>query len=185
MLTANELSVDALRKLGGYPHYLGLGVIKCRIGSNSSYHFYCDRAPILVNQIHDHRFGFTSTILVGRLRNIIYEIAGQDPTSTLQVERGECKKGAEREVLVENAKMVEVDRFVTSPGESYYIAHDTLHMIEHLDPVTITYLEKEPFAKLEPRFVVDTSLPRVCAMSQPKSQDECWEVIEYALGLIS
>lgn len=169
--------------MGGYPHYLGLGVIKCRIGNDKAYHFYCDRAPCIVNQIHDHRFSFKSTTVAGRLRNIIYEIDGQDSNSPLQVERGECKAGAEREILVKNANLVEVERFVTAPGESYFIKHDTLHRIEHLDSVTITFLEKQPFAKMEPRFVVDTSLPFVCAQSQPKTQDECWEIIEYALAL--
>jgi hypothetical protein len=175
------LTIDELRRLGGYPHYLGLGVIKCRIGHDESYHFYSDRAPVLVNQIHDHRFGFKSTIIKGILRNIIFVIDGQDLNSTLQVERGECKRGAEREVLVANAKMKELCRFDTGVGDSYNIEYDTLHQIELVTPKVITHLKKEPFSQLEPRFVVDTSEPRVCAMSQPKSQKECWEIIEYTL----
>jgi hypothetical protein len=177
------ITVDELRALGGYPHYLGLGVIKCRVGNDRAYHFYCDRAEVLVNQIHDHRFSFKSTILRGELKNYIYEIAGTDPTSTLQVERGECKKGAERTIEVHNAKMKEICNYTNVEGGSYYMPYDTLHQIERLSPVVVTYIEKEPFSQMEPRFVVDTSEPRVCAMSKPKTQDECWEIIDYALKL--
>lgn len=175
------ITVDDLRKMGGYPHYLGLGVIKCRVGADESYHFYSDRAEVLVNQIHDHRFGFTSTILKGVLKNTIYIIDGQDPDSVLQVERGECKKEADREILVANANMKELINFTSCVGESYYIAYDTLHQIEVVTPTLVTHLKKEPFSQIAPRFVVDTSMPRVCAMSKPKTQDECWEIIEYTL----
>lgn len=175
------ITVDELRKLGGYPHYLGLGVIKCRIGNDRAYHFYCDRAEVLVDQIHDHRFSFKSTIVAGSLKNYIYEITGSDPESTLQVERGRCEVGAHRSIVVHNAKMVEVCNFTSAEGSSYYMPYNTLHQIERLTPVVITYLEKEPFSQFEPRFVVDTSQPRVCAMSKPKTQDECWEIIEYAI----
>lgn len=208
------LTVDQLKKMGGYPHYSGLGVIKCRIGSDRSYHFYCDKTPCIIDQIHDHRFGFRSTLVAGRLRNIIYEVVGQDSNSVYQLEEGECKPGAERKILLRNADVVEVDRFVTEPGNSYYIKHDTLHRIEHLDPVTITYLEKDPFAKMEAHFVINTTRPRICAASLPESHgdadhtivrvthdaetigmeremvaermspDKCWEIIEYALGLV-
>ena len=176
------ITVDELRERGGYPHYLGLGVIKCRIGADESYHFYSDRAPVLVNQIHDHRFGFTSTVLKGRLKNTIYNTDGQDPNSTLQIERGECKKDAERVVITPNAKFVKACEFFTSAGESYYIAYDSLHQVEYLTPKIITHLFKEPITQVEPRFVVDTTVPRVCAMSEPKTQDECWEIIEYTIN---
>lgn len=176
------ITIDELRKMGGYPHYLGLGVIKCRIGKDEAYHFWSDRSPVLVDQIHDHRFGFTSTVLKGVLKNTIFVVDGQDPDSMLQVERGECKEGAEREILVPNAKMKEVINFTTAPGESYYIAYDTLHQIELMTPKVITHIKKEPFSQMAPRYVVDTSIERVCAMSQPKTQDECWEIIEYTIN---
>jgi len=177
------ISIDELRKRATYVHYLGLGVIKCRIGKYESYHFYSDRSPVLVNQIHDHRFGFTSTILKGVLKNTIYIIDGQDPESVLQVERGECKKEADREILVTNANMKELTNFTSCAGESYYIAYDTLHQIEVVTPALVTHLKKEPFSQIAPRFVVDTSVPHICAMSQPKTRNECWEIIEYTLAL--
>lgn len=176
-----ELTVDKLRKLGGYPHYLGLGVIKCRLKDDLSYHFYSERSPAIVDNIHEHRFGFTSTVLKGRLKNIIYDVDGSNPESTLQVERGECRPGVERVIEVENAKIIELCSFITPPGESYHIESYTLHRIQWLTDKGITFLEKEPVVRIDPRFVEDISKPRVCAMSQPKSKEECWEIIEFTL----
>lgn len=176
------ITVDWLKENDGYPHYSGLGAIKCRLKYNRAYHFYSDHSPTLVNRIHDHRFGFTSTIIKGKLENTIYEIDGQNPESILQVERGECKRGAEQKIIMPNANVKKLVSFTTGIGESYHIEYDTLHQINQMTPAVITYLMKEPVSQLEPRLVIDTSIPRVCSWP-PKTQKECWEIIEYTLAL--
>ena len=178
-----QLTVDGLRKLDGYAHYMGLGVVKYVFRNNRSYHFYSELAPILVEDIHEHRFGFTSKVIKGELKNYIYDIDGQDPDSTLQVERGECSPGAERTIEVPNANVVEMCTFTTVAGQSYHIAYDTLHRVECVTPKVITLLDKElPFQQENPRFITDAANPSPCAFSQPKSEKECWEIIEYTLN---
>lgn len=176
------ITIDELRKLGGQPHYMGLGVIKYAFRGNRAYHFWSDLAPAIVEDIHEHRFGFTSKIVKGELKNYIYNVDGQDPNSTLQVERGECFPGAERIIEVPNANVVEMCTFTTVAGKSYKITYDTLHRVELITPKVITLLDKEvPAVQENPRFITDTSCPSVCAFSQPRTQEECWEVIRYTL----
>ena len=119
----------------------------------------------------------------GELKNYIYDVAGQDPASTLQVERGECLPGAERTIEIPNANVIEMCAFTTVAGQSYHIAYDTLHRVECMTPKVITLLDKElPFQQENPRFITDAANPSPCAFSQPKSEKECWEIIEYTLN---
>lgn len=177
------ITIDQLRALNGRPHYMGLGCVKYVFRQSSqAYHFYSDKAEILVEDIHEHRFGFTSKVIKGELKNYIYDVHSSDPESTLQVERGECKPGAERIVEVANANVVELCTFVTSPGQTYSLHQTTLHRIECVTPKVITVINREPMTELMPRFIIDTANPSVCAFSEPKSVKECWEIIEYTLG---
>ena len=176
------ITIDQLRALGGRPHYMGLGCVKYVFrGGSQAYHFYSDKAEILVEDIHEHRFAFTSTVKKGTLKNYIYDVHGTDPDSTLQVERGECRPDAERVVEVANASIVELCTFVTAPGQSYHLDQTTLHRIECLTPKVVTLINREPMIETKPRFIVDTANPSVCAFSKPKSEKECWELIEYTL----
>lgn len=176
------ITIDHLRALKGKPHYMGLGCVKYVFrGGSQAYHFYCDKAEILVEDIHEHRFGFTSTVKKGTLKNYIYEVHGTDPESTLQVERGECKPGAERIVEVANANVVEVCTFVTDPGQSYTLHQTTLHRIECITPKVVTLINRKELVEPMPRFITDAANPSVCAFSKPKSEKECWEIMEYTL----
>ena len=175
------IKIDELRALGGKPHYMGLGVVKYMFRKDRAYHFYSELAPAIVEDIHEHRFGFTSKVIKGIMKNYIYDVDGQDPKSTLQVERGECHAGAERVIEVPNANIIELCTFTTVEGESYHIAYNTLHRVESITPKVITLLAKEPRVQNNPRFVTDAANPSVCAFSQPKSEKECWEIIDFTL----
>ena len=177
------ITIDQLRALNGRPHYMGLGVVKYPFRKNQSYHFYSDKAKVLVEDIHEHRFSFTSNVIKGKLKNYIYDICGANPASTLRVERGECAPDVKRDIIASNINLIELCTFVTEPGQEYHIHYTTLHRIECLTTKVITLLNKElPFAQTTPRFITDTANPSVCAFSQPKPTSECWEIIEYTLN---
>jgi hypothetical protein len=177
------ITIDQLRALNGIPHYMGLGVVKYPFCKNQSYHFYSDRAKILVEDIHEHRFSFTSRVLKGKLKNYIYEIDGTDPTSTLRVERKECAPDSQQEILLSNINLIERCTFITEPNQEYRMHYTTLHKIECLTTKVITHIYKElPFAQTTPRFIADETKPSVCAFSEPKTVNECWDIIEYTLS---
>ena len=177
------ITIDELRALNATPHYMGLGVVKYPFCKNQAYHFYSDRAKVLVEDIHEHRFSFTSRVLKGKLKTYIYDIDGTDPTSTLRVERRECAPGAQQEILQSNINLIERCTFVTEPNQEYHLHYTTLHKIECLTSKVITQIYKElPFAQETPRFITDEARPSVCAFSEPKTVNECWDIIEYTLS---
>ena len=177
------LTIDELKALNGTnPFYMGLGIIKYRITDSIAYHFYCDQTPTIVDGINEHGWNFKSTIIKGILRNRIYIVDGQDPTSTLQVERGVCTVNSKRVIEVPNANVIELYTFDRAEGESYTLKHDMLHRVETITNKVITMVEMEmPFAQRESRVIIDTTQAPICAFSKPKSVAECWEIIEYTL----
>lgn len=177
------ITIDELRKLDGMARYNGTGVVKLHVGKSLIYRFYSDMAAVVSEDIHEHRCSFTSTVLKGVLKNYIYEVSGQDPKSTLQVVRSECKANADKIIEVSNAVISEQCNFTTVAGQSYHIAYNTLHQIERVTPKVITLMEKEPNTQDAARIVMDISkADYVCPISVKKSVKECWEIIEYTLN---
>jgi len=177
------ITIDELRKLGGLAKYNGTGVVKLHVGGSQIYRFYSDMAVTVTEGIHEHRCNFTSTVLKGVLKNHIYDVSGQDPDSTLQIVRSECKPNAEKIIEVPNATIAEQCNFTTLAGQSYYLAYNTLHHIERVTPKVITVMKKEPNIQEAARIVMDASITDyVCPISVKKSEKECWEIIEYTLN---
>tara|TARA_R110001592_G_scaffold1805_8_gene10818 strand:- start:6073 stop:6618 length:546 start_codon:yes stop_codon:yes gene_type:complete len=177
-------TIDQFRKMGGKTMYVGTGTIKLLLNKGFNiYNFYSDKAELLIDDIHDHRSGFNSTILKGTLRNILYKIDGEDPESKYRLEYGECKEGSERVIVQDNVVFKETCRFDQIEGTSYFMEHDVLHSIELMTPSVITHMVRNPLVKQAPNFIIDTTKPFKCAFSEPKTDKECWEIIEYTINL--
>ena len=176
------LTMDYLRGLGANPHYNGLGVVKLPINSRYGYHFYSERAEIMCENVHEHRFNFRSTVLKGTLRNFLYTIKAGNPASSLIMEQGGCYAGSVKEIVASGFDLEESVTFDTSAGDSYWIRHDQLHKVQAVTNTVITFLEKEPTVLEHGRLIHDTENPVPCAFSAPKPASECWDIIEYTLN---
>ena len=176
------ITIDKLRNLN-YSNVIcyGTGVVKLHLGGSKIYRFYSDISTL--DEIHDHRCNFTSTVLKGILRNRIYELSICNADSTLQVIRSECKPNAERIVEEDNATIIEVCNFTTCVGESYYLKYDLLHKVERVTPKVITFMEKElPNIQSSSRIIMDESVEdHISPLSTTKSEAECWEIIDFTL----
>ena len=71
------INLEAVRASGSRPRVHGNGFIQLDLTERSRLHVWGDpRIPRqkVSTPIHDHVFGFTSTIIVGRLINVIYDV---------------------------------------------------------------------------------------------------------------
>ncbi len=71
------INLAAVRATGSKPRVHGNGFIQIDLTDRSRLHVWGDtRIPrqTVSTQIHDHVFGFESTIIVGRLINVVYEV---------------------------------------------------------------------------------------------------------------
>ncbi len=102
-----EIHVDALRAEGFRPRVHGNGFIQVDLNMWHRLHIWGHPnipRQAVATPIHDHIFGFVSTILVGRLVNIIYELE-DSPYGVFQVYQAEVRKGEDK-VLMPTRRLV-------------------------------------------------------------------------------
>jgi len=175
------LSMDYLRGLGAKPHYMGLGVIKLPINQRYSFHFYSERAEVICEDPHNHRFGFKSTIIKGTMDNYIYSAEQSETPTPYVLEFGKCEPGSSMEIVKHNVQPKVIAQFTNTAGTSYSIEQETIHKVKCVTPKVITFLEKQRKLTEVGYFIVDTENRTPCPLSFPKPVDECWDIIEYTL----
>ncbi len=182
-------TIDELRKLPDREiNLIGIGAVHLADGKDM-FHFYSPKADKKVDDIHNHRSSFDSTVLKGTLRNYLYEIE-EDRDSPLQVVKGACLRfcSADRKfccptvVTAPNVAVLTKSHFDTSEGNSYYLRYDMFHRVEMMTSSVITHVRFGPIQQTYPRFVRDTTNNLDCYLPNNTPESELWEIIETTLN---
>ena len=173
------LDIARLKTLGK-PHYFGLGFIQLKLNAVERLHFYHpDLMPILdQEEIHDHRYDFSSMVLKGALMNTLYTY---DKVCFAEYGLYEvsCKKddaGKEPAFLGE-CMIHRLANFTVETGQTYNLTRDVFHRIEYPVP-TVTFLRREHIFKDYARIIKEIDAPSVCPFSKVMDEEEIWETIE-------
>lgn len=180
------LDIDWLRKQsesnGTPPHWFGLGFIQLKLTENTRIHFWL---PWLKGkereEIHNHRYNFTSSVLIGSLHKEIYQVT---PGGTdWELFTTTCAPGKEGEVTETTpVSCVKIAEFDLASWSTYFFAHDQFHTTEGTD-FAVTYLERESKVKSDAMVVKKTGAPTTCPFANPVPVNELWEHIEEGLRL--
>jgi hypothetical protein len=175
----SEIDLDWLKRNHQMIHYFGLGFIQLKINEKYRLHFYTDELPGIVDEedIHNHRYGFKSTILLGSLTQNLFLVT---PGSTHLKEQDNCRIGFKM-----NEKPIECGiLFVQSKnyvaGTSYSIKHDEFHRVK-TSKTCITLLERQPYQKELADIVRKKSADKVCPFSLKIPEAKLWDIVEKLL----
>ena len=80
MLTNEEaynaaLDINLLKNHCARIYYFGLGFIQVKLDDSFRVHYYTDKLPAITEDIHNHRYDFTSEVVSGKLSTTIYRLA--------------------------------------------------------------------------------------------------------------
>ena len=179
------LDIDVLRGYGVTPEYFGLGMIQLKISDTSRLHFYHDDLPVLVDEPHNHRYPFHSSVLNGSLYQEIFEFVPETYDKLLydnqcshvmaEVSCDPAKPGT-RIIAKGGCRSMMATNHLK--GSSYWISADTFHTVLAADNC-ITLLDRNAKAEKEFASVIraQDSVP-VCPFSAPINEEECWRLIE-------
>lgn len=188
--------IEELRKEGAVPRCHGNGFIQLDVdvAGVRRFHFWGDpRIPRqrVYHGVHDHRFGFTSTVLAGRMLNVEYKLEYTDAGryGVFEVKREADSENTKLVKQLRNTKGDHVKLWnprveVIEAGESYTMFPRDFH--ESLTPEpTITFLEKTSTTKNNPRVLV----PARCGPDNEFHRDEqdtrlLWDIIYDMLPLM-
>jgi len=182
MITIDKLR-DLSRSYGSKPHYNGIGMIRLRVGETQAYLFYSDRSEPFVNDIHNHRYSFSSFIVKGILRTDVYKFTKSDKYTDLNVVR-RYWDNTKPEILAANINLYKVYTFDAIEGDTYNIDYRVFHHVTKQTPKLITCMttQPEPWPVKANQFIESKSNPSEPIDAKTMPIGECWEAIEYTLN---
>ena len=180
--TIHDVTIINLKKNYTLIHYFGLGFIQIKLGKECRLHIYTDSLPAITNEedIHNHRYNFTSTILHGELRQELFSII-QGDSHLLQDES--CQEGYVPNTV--NSRLCSIQKTgeqVFIQGNSYSIDHNTFHRVHTRNAVT--FLTRSDYKKELAQVVHRRDAQKVCPFSKKVKEEELWSIVEMILQQI-
>lgn len=173
-----DFTVDMLRSLGVKPHFFGLGFIQLKLSDEQRLHFYHPSlsANVPEEELHDHRYDFTSHVISGSLHNEIWEFS-PDPEGEQDKVLVSCDKS---DPVPEGTASVRgqarnVLSFTTVAGGSYFISHDRFHRVKGEECITL--ITRKPKQKRFATVIRGTGADHVCPFDVSLSEGDCWKII--------
>lgn len=191
------IQIEQLRKDGARPRVHGNGFIQLDLTEMTRLHIWGHRdipSQRTFTPIHDHLFGFTSQIIVGRMVNVIYDFHPRPGAlGSFRVFQAECRD-REDTILAPTGRTGDlgirtVDHVMAQGGPSSYIMephvfHETFPAEPSATVIRKTSLTQAQGAPGQPRIPVphdrdpDNSFNRYDCLSA----EDGWRIIEEVLG---
>lgn len=185
-----------LREMGERPRVHGNGFIQLDLSDSFRLHIWGDpRIPrqATATPIHDHTFGFQSTIIVGRLLNVVHEIIEKE-YGDFNIFEAVCRDGEDTElrrmkkqciVQVAHTEMVNANSWITKYRMPPHVFHETLAP----DGPAATIIRKEkkriqPDKHVRARVLVPVNAAPDNSFNRYEAdEDLLWQIIEDTLKL--
>lgn len=189
MNTAVEalLDVTRLKALGVVPHYFGLGFIQMKLDASTRLHVWVPDWPAIPGvdtELHDHRYAFESTVLLGAMEHEVFALGPVRPearSGDWELLSVTCQPGEEGEPQPQGfVEALEMGRFRVEQGQSYRLGEEAFHRSK-TDGPTVTWLRRGPVDKPLARVLRKPGSPFVCPFSLSPSVEECWVKVAQVL----
>lgn len=168
-----SLSVDWLKNNYVRLYYFGLGFIQLKIDDTHRLHFYTPELPAFNEDIHNHRYDFTSHVLKGDIINRYYRVTEGD---THIIKNESCNPELSAPVLDKPCSVVEMESVLYGAGNRYSLTHDAFHTV-HVEGPCITHLTRSDYTKPYAQIIVPKDGGGACPFSQEIPEDRLWEII--------
>lgn len=174
---------EFLRSLGVDPHYFGLGFIQLKIDETTRMHFWhpdLDGSDF-EEEVHDHRYDFTSTVLVGELTNEVYQFV-PDVSHRAKHEMAfvSCEPGHDgtnnSPPMGATGHLIHGGTYTMVAGSRYTFLNHVFHRVRAQRAVTL--LERSPKISQYARVVRHKGAAVHCPFATPIAVPRLWEMID-------
>ena len=173
------ITVDNLIRHCTKIHYFGLGFIQIKLSDSQRVHIYTQKLPAIVGdeEVHDHRYNFTSEIIRGSFRQDIYEMV-EGTTHIMEYESCTADVEAPKESTLCGLQKILTMNLVV--GSIYSVDHSVFHTVASDNAITL--LTREGYSKEFARVISPIDLPAVCPFSQSIQEEDMWEIVREVVG---
>ena len=176
------LTVAGLKATGARPHWFGLGFIQLKIDEDRRLHFWHPHlmADTPEEELHDHRYEFTSKIVRGTMTHETWEFV-EDQYGDYEMVEVSCEPGKESDPNpIARGHIRLAGRYTMVEGSVYTFPPTGFHRIEASRAVTL--LTRGPKVRDVARVIKELGAPTVCPFSREIPEDELWDYIADLLG---
>jgi hypothetical protein len=183
-------------------HFFGLGFIQIKLDEYQRIHCYHPDLPGFTDpeEIHNHRYGFTSKVIRGELHQDVYiRVPGMEyvvcdetcqPPSNHSITSCLCDKQypCDKCKAIIDPPTVEltgvslVFRGEVKEGSSYFISHDAFHRVQAVGR-TVTQLHRTPKMKQFAQVLRSSKSVPVCPFSGNLAEAKLWEYVEDCIAI--
>lgn len=165
------------------PKFFGLGFIQCKINDRERIHFYHPTLVPTVNieeEVHNHRYDFESTILMGKINNKKYQFIEDNDNATHFLQSESCNESIkiEKSNNIYGTVVLESDECI-SKGEAYLMKFYEFHTFHTTK--CITYLKRSSYKQDTAQVIRPINSEIICPFSIKLSPEECWNIINDCL----
>lgn len=173
-----NISYQFLRDNCKMIHSFGLGFIQIKLNEKERVHVYTPKLTITTHEeeIHDHRYNFTSLIVKGHLFNEIFIQTKGD--THLQVEEN-CSPNKDKDKKAKDPVLCGIKKINSTKmekGTSYWMDKDTLHRVS--TERCITFLTRDKVEKDLATIIYPKEHKIVCPFSANLSEKELWSIVK-------
>jgi hypothetical protein len=180
-----EMNKNEIKKIVSKtdPKFFGLGFIQCKINDQERMHFYHHSLVPTVNleeEVHNHRYDFESTILMGKINNKKYQFIEDDNNPTHFLQNESCNEliKVEKSNNIYGRIVLESDECI-SKDETYLMKFNEFHTF-HTNKC-ITYLKRSSYKQDTAQVIRPINSEIICPFSIKLSHQECWDIINDCL----
>ena len=174
----HDVTIESLKKHCTLIHYFGLGFIQIKLGEQYRIHFYTNALPAIISaeEIHNHRYDFTSHILHGTFSQKLYQLV---PGTSHTIEDESCTEGVMSTEPAQPCGVQLICEETYIAGSWYQISHTTFHTVTANNAITL--LNRKPYAKKFAQVIRPVNTPKTCPFSKKIPESELWSIVAQLL----
>lgn len=183
---------ERAEKYGSDPYWFGLGFIQLKLSDVERMHFWTPDIPSPEREeIHNHRYDFSSIVLAGNLRHDVYHLdATVDPSADLRIVDGceyeifETNCAPTHEGTVETVSpclVTHIGQFNLQAGSTYEFPHESFHTTEGTEFAITKLIRKLPKPIEFASVIKKRGAATACPFKDKLPTETCWQHIDAAL----
>lgn len=177
------LDFDYLQHLDVVPQWFGLGFIQMKISPNRRLHFWHPELspnPGNAEEVHDHRYDFTSTVLKGEMENEVWDMR-HDPDGDYRLWRVSCEPGnADAAEMIGPMSVASVSSRRIPTNGSYVMPQPIFHRSFPIG-YTVTMLQRGVVTETHAHVIRYHDAPHSCPFAISMLPHTLWQRIKEIL----
>ena len=174
--------LDYLREHDCKPQWFGLGFIQVKTTAHERYHFWHPElmANVAPEDIHDHRYGFTSRIIRGSMIHETYELEYSvfADRERYYVSCDQANPGPVGEKMPCTVK--QTGSYLLKEGSYYHLPQGQFHRVKA--DVCVTHVVRQTPAVELARVIRPKNAPHICPFAVKMPEDALWKLMEEAMA---